>query len=295
VLLGALLAGGIMGGTDGGRLWGDDRVAVRTRSEADYVAWKFGSGSPKDETYLFAQGQYFSGAVRDRSLTRMTFRQLATTLAGGLAKQHYYPTRDLQKADLLIVVHWGMTTVADNSYKQLAQTSIRADDPDRLRRGMAQSLGVAMVADTAYIGDEQARVNDNVFQELDQLASVMTMTSNAQLLGFTEELRHDARSAFGTNEGEMIRALLSDERYFVIVMAYDYQTLLKEKKHKLLWSARLSMRSPGMNFREGIIDMSVVGGMYFGHQTDGVKVKMPADRDVKVDIGPLRILGMDDP
>jgi hypothetical protein len=135
-----LLAGWVLGWTDGGLLWGDDRVAVQTRFAADYMAWKFGSGAPKDETYLFAQGQYFPGVVRDRSLNRMTFMQIATTLAGGLAKQHYFPTRDLQKADLLIVVHWGMTTVAENNYKQLAMSSMMVDDSDKLRREIAKSL-----------------------------------------------------------------------------------------------------------------------------------------------------------
>ena len=306
-----LLAGWAVGGFPGNPLRADERVAVRATSAADYMAWKFGSGPPKDETYLFAEGRFFLGVVRDRSLTQTTFMQIATTLAGGLAKQHYYPTHDLKKADLLIVVHWGMTVVADSGYKLMAQTSIRFDDSDRLRRDLARSLAdgtaypamgdsggsvafMGPIADTAYIGDQQAREANNVFQEVDQLASSLSMSSNAQLLGFTEELRRDLQSAFGTTEGEMIRSMLSDERYFVIVMAYDYQALLQEGKRRLLWSARLSMRSPGMNFREGIVDMSTVGGMYFGHQTDGVKVNLPALKEGRVEIGPVRVIGVTD-
>jgi hypothetical protein len=274
------------------------------------MAWKFGADPPRDETYLFVQGRYFSGAVRDCTLEKMTFMQIATTLAAGLVKQHYYPTRDLQKADLLLVVHWGMTTVADSGYKQLAMTSLRFDDPDRLRRDLAKSLtdGTAFpngqggdpvpsmgpVADITYIGDQQAQEANNIFQEVDEIASGISMTSNAQLLGFTAELQRDLQSAFGTTEGEMIRSMLSDERYFIIVMAYDYQALLKNHERKLRWSTRLSMRSPGMNFREGIKIMSVVGAEFFGRQTDGVKVQLPVVKEGKVEIGPVRVLGMAD-
>jgi hypothetical protein len=153
---------------------------------------------------------------------------------------------------------------------------------------------MAAAGQTAFIGDEQARQNTNLFQEIDQMSTAMSMSSNAHLLGFTEVLQRDLESAFGTTEDDTIRSMLSDERYFVIVLAYDYQSLVKENKRRLLWSARLSMRSPGMNFREGIVDMSTVGGMYFGHQTDGVRVKMPEVKEGKVEIGPVRILGVAD-
>lgn len=36
---------------------------------------------------------------------------------------------------------------------------------------------------------------------------------------------------------------LNEERYFVILMAYDYQHMRREKKPKLLWVTRLSLRA----------------------------------------------------
>ena len=307
-VLAALWAGGL------GGAWSraDDRVAVRAKSQADYVKWKFGANPPRDETYLFAQGQYAPGIIRDTSLEKMPFLQIANTLATGLVKQHYYPTRDLEKADLLIVVHWGATSIVDSSYKLLAMSSMKVDDADKIRRDFAVSLAngtadpldkdggtpalsMAQVGETAYLGDLQAREATNVFQEVDGLARSLDMGSNAQLLGFGEALHRDLQSAFGTAEGDTIRSMLADSRYYLIVMAYDYQALRRYGQRKLLWSARLSMRSPGMNFTEGIVDMSAVGAEFFGHPSDGVMVKQPTVREGRVEIGPVRVLGAAEP
>lgn len=300
----------LVGGPGAAPLRGDERVAVRAKADADYFQWKFGSNPPHDETYLFAQGQFAPGIIRDSSLEKMPFLQIANTLAIGLAKQHYFPTRDLEQADLLIIVHWGATAVLDSGYKQMAMSSMRVDDPDKIRRDFAVSLAngtaypeenatggtpalsMGQVAETAYVGDLQAREANNIFQEVDGLAQGLNQASNAQLLGFAEALHRDLQTPFGTPEGDTLRSMLSDARYYLIVMAYDYQALRKYGQHKLRWSARLSMRSPGMNFREGIKDMSVVGADYFGHTSDGVMVKLPAVREGKVEIGPVRVLGV---
>lgn len=45
--------------------------------------------------------------------------------------------------------------------------------------------------------------------------------------------------------------MLSHERYFVVLLACDYQALLKEQKHRLVWSARLSRQAPGMSLPGG--------------------------------------------
>ena len=118
------------------------------------------------------------------------------------------------------------------------------------------------------------------------------MASNARLLGFADDLRKDWENFFGTCQGVMLRSMLMDERYFVVLLDYDYQALLREHKQKLLWSTRLSMQSPGMNFRAGVGHMTSAGSVVFGHQTDGVKVRLPPERATKVEIGPVRVLSM---
>ena len=287
-----------------GAALGDDRVVVRAKADPEYVAAKFGRQPPKDETYLVAQGRYFDGSIVDRTMRRTSFLEVMKSLSGGLAKQHFFPTKDLEKADLLILVHWGMTSVADSSYRLLAQNALRADDPDRIRRDQLQAMaaGDAMhdlaadanasyLANYNWVADDRARVNDNLFQEIDQMAQSVSMASNARLLGFAEELVKDNQSVFGTSRGEMVRSMLSDPRYFVILMAYDYQAL-RAGRRRLLWSARLSMQVAGMGFRQGIGHMATVGSTCFGLPSDGLQVRRPVRGEANVEVGPVRVIGM---
>jgi hypothetical protein len=300
-----LLAGWIAGWAAGSPLWADNRVAVRAKADPDYEAQKFGGATPKDQTYLFFQGRFFGGTTRDTVLEKMPFMQIATTLAAGLAKQHYFPTRDLLRADLLIIVHWGVTTVTVSDFKLQGRTTLVTQDGDAQVRQMIKQLaeeqnqaGVSdpLVQSEARVVDDfltpGALAHDEMLQRFDALAEETSNASNARLLGFTDDLQKDRQSFFGTCEGTMLRSMLADERYFVVVLAYDYQALLREQKHKLLWSARLSMQSPGMNFRAGVGNMSNAGSVVFGHETDGVKVRLPPERETKVEIGPVRVLSM---
>jgi hypothetical protein len=238
-------------------------------------------------------------------LEKMPFLQIASTLAAGLAKQHYFPTRDLANADLLIIVHWGVTTATEPSYKLQGQTTLGSNDGSAQVRQMVKQLAAEQSA--AGVSDPVAQyaaravddllnpgalAHDEMLQRFDALAQETSMASNARLLGFADDLRKDRENFFGTCQGVMLRSMLMDERYFVVLLAYDYQALLREHKQKLLWSTRLSMQSPGMNFRAGVGHMTSAGSVVFGHQTDGVKVRLPPERATKVEIGPVRVLSM---
>jgi hypothetical protein len=304
VLLGCLVAAA--GAT---RVRGDDRVAVRAQTDPRYAASKFGGPSIRDESYLFAQGQFFPGRTRDRVLERMKFRDIVTNLADGLARRHYFPTQNLRTADLLIVVHWGVTIVADNTAKLMARNTLITPDGDAMTRQIiqadaqaerdAQETTPTMQTLDANITDmglnALAMQEDIVLDQMDQITRRTALRSNAQLLGFADDLVEDDQHAFGTEQGRTLRSMLSDERYFVILLAYDYQALLKERKTRLLWTTRLSMQSPGMNFHEGVAHMTTMGSHIFGGQSKGVQVELPVPREGKVTIGEPRVLGLAEP
>ena len=302
---GLLLLGGLLAGMGVTGLRADNRVAVRARTDASYEAQKFGNGAAKDETYLFFQGRFFGGSTRDRMLEKTPFQQIANTLAAGLAKQHYFPTRDLLRADLLIIVHWGVTTVTVSDFRLQGRTTLAGRDDDaqlrQIIKNWAEEQKEAGVFDPFVQLEAQAidnflnpaaLVHDQMLQEMDALSQETSSASNARLLGFVEDMEKDRQDFFGTCQGAMLRSMLADERYFVVLLAYDYQALLKEHKQKLLWSTRLSMQSPGMNFRAGVGHMTSAGSVVFGHQTDGVKVRLPPERPTKIEIGPVRVLSM---
>ncbi|HWA09666.1 MAG TPA: hypothetical protein VG838_09470 [Opitutaceae bacterium] len=286
-------------------LRGDDRVTVRGKASPEYTAWKFGSGEIKNESYVFNQGRFFGGTTRDPVLEKMPFIDLAKSLANDLVGQHYYPAESLHHADLLIIVEWGVTTVADSTYKQFARDNPTGmADIDAGRRDAMHAMAEAERANdtpSASVqmmdqGYEMNRLNglisDAEFQELDQKALNMGLASNAALVGFDDELRADANSAFGTFQGQMLRAFMADERYFVALNAYDCREFIQHGKFELVWSLRLSMRAPGMNFRQGVGLMSNAGRAAFGHKTDGVEIKIPHEKSPHVEVGTPVVLPM---
>jgi hypothetical protein len=99
---------------------------------------------------------------------------------------------------------------------------------------------------------------------------------NARMLGY------NASGMIGTDYGQWLAftALhsrsqdlideIEDNRYFVVLMAYDFQVLLKEKKHKLLWETRYSIRQRGNAFDRQLAAMTEYASKYFGQDTHGL-------------------------
>src|SRR5471030_2899969 len=83
---------------------------------------------------------------------------------------------------------------------------------------------------------------------------------------------------------------LQHDRYFVVLMAYDFQMMWKTKKHKLLWETRMSVPQRGSEFNEELLAMAKSASRYFGQDTHGlVRRGMAAGR---VDVGDVQTLGV---
>ena len=282
----ALLLVACLAGT--AALHADDRVTVRGKASAGYMTWKFGfnENDIKNESYVFNQGRFFGGSNRDAGLEKTPFLDLAKSVAGDLAGQHYFPASALQKANLLIVVDWGVTTVANSTYDDMAlNSSLGAANIDAARQDTLHQMATderAKGSPTPTVqmldqGYEMRHLNglasDAEFKELDQKSMGQSIASNAVLVGFDEDLRADDASPFGTAKGPMLRAFMTDERYFVVLKAYDCQEYLKTKQLRLVWSMRLSTRALDGDFRTSVNRMLAAGREDFGRETDGVEIK----------------------
>jgi hypothetical protein len=114
---------------------------------------------------------------------------------------------------------------------------------------------------------------------------------NASLLGY--DAWWDSTSDFKGTPLEHRRQDMIDElehdRYFVIIMAYDFQAMWKHKQHKLLWETRFSVRSRGVAFDKDLPLIVKSASKYFGKDSHGLlHEEMPEGR---VDVGPLQTLG----
>jgi len=255
-------------------------IAASATAGSDYQRPRDAAGALQPETYVFAEGQFLGGGTVDRGLEQTTFTQITRTLAVNLARQNYLPAPDLNSAQLVIMVHWGMTMISEDPMKdinlQRAQEALATFSAEQEANGLADPT--ALNSATSAMGMARQGVQDAV-------------NRNAVLLGFARSLARE-REQMMTSTAELTMSNeLNEERYFVILMAYDNQTRLKERKSRLMWVTRLSVRSPGNNFTEALPALARVGAEVFGRQVDGlVRVKAPLGRGT-VTIGELEVLG----
>ena len=91
-------------------------------------------------------------------------------------------------------------------------------------------------------------------------------------------------AAFGSDRDDILQNM-RDDRYFVIVSAYDFEAG-KEKKKVLLWQAKMSTPSNRVSLAEVIPSMITAGGPRFGRETRlPESVTAPLAKEGKVDIG----------
>lgn len=258
-------------------------VAVSSIAAAGYQRPADANGNPQPEAYVLAEGHFMQGTTKDVPLEKHKFNDLLQPLARSLAKQKYFPATNPNDADLVLVVHWGVTTIANEPLKDLAIDNLNAALSDYSAAASAGGGGIADPGDINAISDQL----EGGFE-----ASTNAMARNATLLGYAHTLRRLAGSnlAHLTTTERTLYDELREERYFVVLMAYDFKSY-KEKKSALKWVTRLSMRSPGNNFNEAVLMLAETGGNVFGRNLDKLSHVKGRVRDGEVTLGELRVLG----
>jgi len=104
----------------------------------------------------------------------------------------------------------------------------------------------------------------------------------------TDEGNYKKHTALGIDQRDEVSEI-EQNRYFVVLMAYDFQILWKEKKHKLLWETRFSINELHNSFDKALPVMARFASQYFGEPTNGlVRTRVP---EGQVDIGEVESLG----
>jgi len=252
-------------------------TAVYSKTVNGYKRQLDADGSPKPEYYAIANGKYMQGALKDASIDEVKFPTIAGTVAKFLAKQNYHLANDMQSADLLLMISWGTTIpFNDGQYRNhldrfsnaqnLANTTAAAAaaNPGMTIEGIqSPQFAVAQAAQSAL---EQELMTMAMFEDMRMDAN----EQNARLLGYIEEINHrNNPSRFG-GAGSAYDDLISDienERYFVIIAAYDFQVALKEGKSKPLWVTRVSIQKYGNKFDKALATMISRASDHFGNQS----------------------------
>jgi hypothetical protein len=278
-----LLIAGALAGPSALLAGRNDAVAISAIAVADYARPLAPDGKPVPQTYVFNEGQRLSAPTVDGSLDRMTFADLTRTLAVNLAAQEYYPTKDVPSADLLLRVFWGATTTYEDPMRDQNIEAINS-----AMAGFAQLEQGAFV-DLSAIQNTLAQVNGA------QSGVEGAIARNAALLGYRRELDRLSHKLNLDPEEIMLRTELNEERYFVVLLAYDYQLMLREKRSRLLWITRLSIRGPGNNFTEALPALAQAGAHVFGRNLDGLeRIKVRDLSRGEVTLGELKVIGIEE-
>ena len=271
-------------------------TAVASQTSKDYVRAKLPNGSVAPETYAFGEGGKWQGEISDLSIDKLHFIDVAKVIAAPLASRKYLPATDPVETKLLIMVYWGTTAVPPPTSSSMAYSHL-SDIQNRIAQSQGLARAVASVANAAagnkgyHPADGNAGASDT---QLDELSAAMTMLNienrqrdrtdfnNALMLGY------DSPGLIGTERGAYVRgtalsvdrddlyAEIEENRYFVVLMAYDFQLMWKEKKHRLLWETRFSISERHNQFDQALPLMARYASQYFGQASNGlVRTRVP--------------------
>lgn len=276
-------------------------TAVASKVSPDYVRAKLADGSFAPEVYAFGEGGVWGGTMADASSDKLKFMDVARTIARPLLVQNYLPARDPAKTNLLIMVYWGTTAGTAGASSSVAYQNLSASQGMPAPPPPPPPNGNNGKPPPSSTGGDGAGGGPT-----DGMLSLVNMENrqrdkadarNAAILGYdvegaigSEFGRSHAFTAQHLREQDM-RDEIEDNRYFVVLMAYDFQLLSKEKKHKLLWETRFSIRQRGNDFDKQLEAMAQFAARYFGQDSHGLQRKLlPTE---SVNLGELKFLGVE--
>ena len=285
--LGGIALGLLAGCSTPSAIWtgaderGTEVTAVYARAWNGYVRDRAADGSFLPETFVLKDGGNFGGPRADPSIDRVSFNDVAQVITQVLAAQHYVASQDPATTDLAILVYWGTTIVPD-------------DVNPRNHRSAVSLIGQAEVAAGGLPGANPVEVAEKQ-RQVAQEAMTAHLQSNlnaavdarsANLLGYTEEIQrtspHDPKMA-------RLRDEVEQNRYYVVLLAYNFRVTFIQPQPKLLWEARFSIPERGNDFAKALPMMASIAARYFGQDSEGLAHH--SLREGHVEVGDLKSLG----
>ena len=267
------------------------RVFIDSEASNTYNAVKENDGEAKYETYVFIKGNFYDGDFADKSLRTASFEEVAATLAENMKQRNYYPSSSPIEGDLLIVVHYGTTSVEPD-----LEELFMLDSTDPYAQGETGLGGFYSEGSEEEPGFSEVYSDDFVdLADLSDFGSNNTaqhqQTMRNNRLGISKALN---RKNITSTEEFDLRVEMQDERYFIILMAYDYEKLRSENERELLWTTRFSVPSIGTNFEDAYPALARAASAYYGTSLEKYAKTSTHFGTGTVDIGTLETVGVEE-
>ena len=281
-------------------------TAVASKVCDDYVRTRRPDNTFMPELFVFGEGGHFGGAIHDDTIDNLKFIDVARVVAPALASDAYLPGKDPSKTKLLIMVYWGLTippgTISGNpAYDNLSISQNAISSAQGLGNAKQAISPTPRFSSFAGLnsGSWQA-IRDARDDQISSLSSALTELAlfnvsrdqsdflNATMLGYdsadligSEHGRYVRATAFGLKRTELVSEI-EKNRYFVVLMAYDFQLMWKQKKHKLLWETRFSISEAHNSFGKALPIMTRYAAKFFGQPSNGLIRTQAPDGKVEV-------------
>ncbi|MBK1879029.1 hypothetical protein [Pelagicoccus mobilis] len=255
------------------------RVITNAWASPEFVERRMASDEgPIPMSYHFFRGEFHGGYIKDKSLEQFPLQEIIETLANDMEAQNFFPARSQEEGDLLLVIHWGTTAVEEDLSEMFPD--------DGLGAGYEGDYNVDETSeyDTSY--DSGSSSNSSLFGD-----GMDSIHRNAVLTGIDKALYKKGITPWDEQD---LRSLLKDERYFIILVAYDWQKLLKEKQKKVHFITRFSLPSIGTNFAKAVPSLSRAAIPHIGTNLDDLDKTKTQLGWGKATVGELEVVGQID-
>lgn len=267
---------------------------VTASVDKGYHRKKNKDGSYQREYYALSLGGQADGTTSHASIEGVARLRFETIVKDQLAKQNYLMAPDAASAGLLIHLLWGMTDppsehanlnlAIDEAGKSFAAYKMMAPDA-------GGGFGIPALTPDQREAESQAE-SALMYMLMLERERARALAPTACVLGYIDAVNDLTDSpAIHAGLGTSYRDLwdeISERRYYVLVFAYDFKLLQREKKLKPLWVTRVNIRADGNRFDEQLAAMLARAGQYFGRPTRGVT----RDAEGRVEIGEAEVLGV---
>lgn len=271
----SLLAILLIAGCSAGNAAPEVAVAVYAQAFNGYTRTRLPNGSFKPETFAFAEGSH-STSVADPSIDDLSFPKIIHILARPLKARGYVPSFDAKHTDEVIFVYWGRTVGSkDGQYSYGRDLYIntmnewRGQIPPGVEKALEGTNGSINPYQLNSIWGTLRQVESAKMDEAQQLMDMSNQqidrndSSNADLLGYRDLLRRSWDIPWFGLAYDPVEELEAD-RYYVVLIALDYNTLARKKGGKLLWEAKVSIDVRGNPFDENLAAMMAAASRHFG-------------------------------
>jgi hypothetical protein len=272
-------------------------TAVSARVGNGYKRERQADGSFKPEYFALSNGGRVAGTTTDATIDRVTYPEVADIAIRLLAGQNYRYAENKEQASLLLVLYWGATIGfnRENYDDRLrsASESLSAMNSGGTGRNWASLAPPVGSEEAAAASSGAAAFEGEMFRMLTENKARQDLNlPNARLLGFLDEINESDGIQRYAGAGARFDDLVADieeSRYYIIISAYDFQELVKHDRKKLLWTTRVSVRTPGNRFDDSMAAMLKGASKYFG-QNSGKLIRGVESKGT-VQFGDVEFLG----